>query len=166
MKKLKWNAIFEYVEQHPEINITAIAKQHNIPPSTLMVKLRKRGVDLRQRHSQYKTLRLLQDWDAILYDLDNTNIVIKDLAAKYHVTHPTFIEMLDRKGYDRQSRNHRIRSAASKLARKHTGERLHKPHRKLDDEIIRIQHRECLSGDGISLLAHRLPLSQLHRAFQ
>ena len=166
MKKPTWNTIFEYVEQHPEINITAIANQFNIPPSTLMVKLRKHGVDLRQRHSQYKALRLLQDWDAILYDLDNTNIVIKDLAAKYHVTHPTFIEMLDRQKYDRQSRNHRIRSMASKTARKEYKERSTKPHRKLDDEIIRIQHKECLSGDGISLLAHRLPLNQIHRAFQ
>ena len=161
MKNTNWNLIIEELNNSFE-STESVAKKYQINITTFRYKARKYGVDLQERNRKIRYQTFLDNWSKTKHLLDNTDIPIKEIAEINHITHPVLIEFLTLKGYDIKSRNFRVRSIASTKARA-AGP---KPTRKLDDEIIRNQHKECLSGDGVSLFAQRFPLNQLHKAFQ
>ncbi len=161
MKKINWNLIYD------ELNLTCasteiIAKKYGVKLVTLRYRARINGINLCERNRQIRELKLLRNYPKTLDLLDNTEIPIKEIAERNHVTHPIFIEFLKKQGYDLKSRNFRMRSAAAIRGKTNAS----KPERKINEELIKEQHKECLSGDGISLLAQRLPLNQLHKAFR
>lgn len=161
MKNTNWNLIIEELNTSLEPT-DLIANKYGINITTLRYKARKLGFNFEERKRRIRYQTFLNNWPKTEDLLDNTDIPIKEIAEINHITHPVLIQYLTLKGYDIKSRNFRVRSAASTKARA-SGP---KPTRKLDDEIIRNQHKECLSGDGISLFAQRFPLNQLHKAFQ
>ena len=161
MKNINWNLIYDELKLTYE-STESIAKKHDVKLVTLRYRARKNGIDLYERNREIRERKLLRNYPKTLDLLDNTDTPIKEIAERNHVTHPIFIEFLKKQGYDLKARNFRMRSAAAAKGRANGP----KPERKLDEELIKDQHRECLSGDGISLLAQRLPLNQLYRAFQ
>lgn len=163
MKKNNWNSILAEL-QNTNLPTIEVAKKHKVNITTLRHHCKKIGYNLIERNYKIRESRLDNQWDEIKDTLDNTNMNIKDVAAKLHITHPKFISYLKSKNYDLKARNYRVRQAA---AQRGVNTRYNNPstERKLDAQIIMDQRKECLSKDGKSLIAHRLPLNELAQVY-
>lgn len=161
--KNNWNLIYKTLK-NTSLSTQEIADKFKVNPYTLRLYCKKHNYDLVARNQELRNKELDKQWDEIVFLLDHTDTHIKDICAQFNRTHGIFVKYLQSRGYDLKPRTYRLRQIA---AQKAVNSRYNNTNegRKLDTQLVEDQHKECLSKDGRSLLAHRLPLNQLALAY-
>lgn len=147
------------LDKNPDLTIPDVAESMGISKPALACRLYRANY---KRSNKEKNNDISdKKWLSILHDLETTLDRKEDIRKRHDIARGDFAELLQNNGYDIAARAKRImsiRTVERNARRAATGG--YKTPKGLG-VLTQMQHKECLSGDGLSLLAHRLPFNQI-----